>query len=225
LQSRRNSPGDYIIGWEFATLGLDVFSNLGRSMELSGCLNYLSIRFDPKAVPYGANPEAREDGSQNFGFKNVKGNAKAASAIPELASDPALKSIVVAISDPKCSFFTIGCLSSDMQEMDGHKVTGYLEFAVNSKKLSTEAQTYFKFFFEFNQFVLQQQFRENVTLNWELRPANFHEVNAHGFTASIVINTHPTSSSLQARRCWNETMGALEAFLTNWQFPTEDPLY
>jgi hypothetical protein len=204
---------------------MGMLSNLEGSMESSGCLNYLSIRFDPKAVPYGAIPEPREDGSQNFGFKNVKGNAAAASEIPELASDSALRSIVVAISDPQCSFFTIGCLSADMFDHGGHKVTGYLEFAVNSKTLAGEAQTYFKFFFEFNQCVLQQKFRENVTLNWELRPANFHEVATHGFTASIVINTYPTSSALQARRCWAETLSALEAFLTSWQFPTEDPLY
>jgi hypothetical protein len=194
-------------------------------MESATYSNFLSIRFDAKAVPYGPDPGPREDGSQNFGFKNVKCNANAVAEIPELATDPALKSILLTISGAECGLFSIGCLSHDLIEPNGHQVTGYLEFAINSKALAGDAQNYFKLFFDFGKFLRQNKFDQRVALHWELRPATFHEVNAFGMTCSIIVNTHFHPSMLEARECWNESLAALEVFLANYPVRNSDPLY
>jgi hypothetical protein len=194
-------------------------------MESSQVSNYLTIRLDGKAVPYGGMAEPRPDGSQNFGFMNVKGNSTAAAAIPELAGDAALKSLVLAISDARCGLFSVGCLSGDVTESDGHRVTGYLEFAVNSKAKVTDASNYFPLFFKFHILLRDNQFNEPVVLHWELRPAAFHELDVNGFTCAITINTHFLPSAESALRCWNETLGVLEVYLGDFPVMTADPMY
>jgi hypothetical protein len=188
-------------------------------------MNYLTIRFDGKAVPYGAHSEPREDGTQNFGFRNVKQNASAIDEIPELLKDPALKAIVKALNDPKCGLFSVGCLSHEVLEQQQHQVIGYVEFAINSKTASKDAAVYFPLFFKFQQFLQFNKFDQRVSLHWELQPAVFWELNTDGFTCVININTQFYPTLEAARDSWGETLAALEAFLGGFPIMVDDPLY
>lgn len=95
--------------------------------------NFLSISYKGKGIPYGGLGEPRDDGGANFGFKDLKGNPALIASVPELQNDPDLKALVAAINRPDTGLFSVGCVSSVIAEQQGHRRSGYIEFAINSK--------------------------------------------------------------------------------------------
>jgi hypothetical protein len=186
--------------------------------------NNLRIHWQGKAVPYGAIPP-REDGSTNHGFKNLKGQGHPVSSIPELQQDAALKSLVGGLCERECGLFTVGCLSADVREARGFRVTGYREIALNSKAAIQDASRSFPIFFHFDRFLHGNDFSERVHFQWELRPAALLDANLSGFTCAITINTEFHSSRESARECWVVTLKALEYYLSSIHSFGPDGLY
>jgi hypothetical protein len=175
--------------------------------------NHLSLRHDPKAVPYGGAGETREDGEANHGFKNLLRNPELLEAVPELASDDALRMLVVSLNRPEGGTFSIGCLSADITEHGQFRRTGYIEFAFNSVEAIADAQVYFPAFFHFDRLLLEQPPSLGVQFNWELRPASFWDVSIDGYTCSITINTHFFGAVTSARECWTNSLKLLQQLL------------
>ncbi len=107
--------------------------------------NYLSIRHRAKPIPYGGDGVLREDGDANYGFKYVKGDEAALRAIPELAKDSALLDLALAINSHQTGLFSVGCVSGPIDDDQGHRDSGYIEFAINSKSAIADQRTTFQY--------------------------------------------------------------------------------
>ena len=187
--------------------------------------NSLSVRWRPKAVPYGGTGEARPDGTANYGFRNLKGNVAGIQEVPELAEDTALATLVAAMARRECGLFSIGCTSGDVADHDGFRVSGYVEFAINSRVKVQDAAAYWPIFYHFDEMLAQGPFPERVFLSWELEPAHFVEIGVSGFTCSVIINTDFHGSASEARECWKNTLGTLELYFGNCPAAGDDPIY
>lgn len=177
--------------------------------------NVLTINHDGKGIPYGGSGEPREDGSANYGFKNLKGALERLSEIPELEADAALFSLIEAINQPDTGLLSIGCVSGAVADERGHRVSGYVEFAFNSETLIADATHYFPVFFHFDRALLEDAFAYDVHFYWELMGATFHEAQAAGFTASVTINTGYHETPQAAQTAWDEALSTLARFLSS----------
>ena len=72
-------------------------------------INLLSLSPCTKEVPYLGTGIAREDGQINHGFKNLIAYPDLIGAIPELATDRSIKSLVYLLNTETSRFFTTGC--------------------------------------------------------------------------------------------------------------------
>jgi hypothetical protein len=189
-------------------------------------INQLSIRQRGKAIPYGGNGVLRDDGDTNYGFKYVKGNETALRAIPELARDPALLALALALNAKQTGLFSVGCVSGPVDDGHGHRDSGYIEFAINSKSAISDAASYFPLFFHFDRFLHETKFSGPTSFNWELEGATFLECgDAAGFTCTIIMNTNYSATREEATRDWAESLGALGYFLQNVPTERTDFLY
>lgn len=184
-----------------------------RGRKLSDYPNYLSIRCRGKGVPYYGDGEAREDGDANHGFKNLKTNPELIDSVPELVPDRALRRIVEALNARTSGVLTIGCLSGPVNEDEGHRYTGYVEFSLNSKVGVSDASHYFPPFFQFNQLLHQEKFTE-VKFDWVLEGAAFTDVDVDGFTCTVFVNTQSCSNPDEAYSCWERALFLLDALAT-----------
>lgn len=188
--------------------------------------NYLTIKHRGKGIPYGGTGEAREDGDANYGFKYVKGDDAALCQIPELVRDPALLQLALAINSAQTGLFTVGCVSGPVDDDRGHRDSGYIEFAINSRSAIADAQNYFPMFFHFDRFLHDSKFSAPAAFNWELEGATFLESDhSSGFTCSITINTHYSVSREEATHIWEESLEALGYFLRSVPPERQDFLY
>ena len=187
-------------------------------------MNFLSIRERGKGVPYGPGAP-REDGSCNHGFKPLKGNLHDLGSIPELTDDLALREVVAAINAPETSLFSTGCLSGPVHEEQGHRRTGYVEFALNSMSLVQDAQNYFPVFFWFNKALHGEQFAR-AKFDWELEGASFLDAGGvGGFTCAVFVNTPFTSTEDLALSDWRAAMELLGGYLHSVRNDATDYIY
>lgn len=187
--------------------------------------NTLAISRRSKGVPYGGYGEARPDGSANYGFRDLKGRPDLLDEVPELRDDAALRSVVAAINAPTAGLFSVGCLSADVADEHGHRVTGYVEFALNSATHAADAANYFPAFFPFDRLLDTRGFPHPVQFCWELMGAHFFASSTDGFTAAVYINTHYLPDRELARRAWTAACGALEELLSQIPPFPADPIY
>src|ERR1700732_1386852 len=149
----------------------------------------LSIRNRGKAIPYFGS-DKRSDGSENHGFKALKGRTYDVDLVPEVLDNAALRNAVITLNDPGTPFFTIGCEKSCNRENSGYWMKGYLEFSFNYTELVSDARYYFELFFHFNDWFHQQLQRAIVSYHFELDGAIFtNKSSAHGFTTTVWIRT------------------------------------
>ena len=175
-------------------------------------MNLMSLRFDPKGVPYAA--VDRGESGKNHGFMNLKSGRIPLDDVPELVEDEALRQAVERICSPTCGLFSVGCLSTPVADERGHRVTGYIEFCRNSKVLSSDASTYFPIFFHFGNALHANRFPIPIKFDWELQPAGFTDHDSHmGFTCTVFINTSYFPTAEGARGAWNEAVGFLGEYL------------
>lgn len=188
--------------------------------------NHLSIRHRGKAIPYGGVGVLREDGDANHGFKYVKGDDTALRSIPELAHDPDLLELALAINAPQTGLFSIGCVSGQEKSGRGHRTHGYMEFAINSRSAIVDAKSYFPIFLRFDHFLNDVGFSAPASFNWELEGATFVECDdSVGFTCSIFIDTDYSPTRESAAGVWSESLGALGYFLQSVPPDRRDYLY
>ena len=173
----------------------------------------LKIRNYFKAIPYGA-VERESSRSSNHGFKNVKGRPKEAEAIPELQHNDALKSAILRLNETTTPFFTIGCESKMNNEGGVWWMRGYIEFAFNYPQLVTDAQNYFKLFYDFNFSVFDSKLDEPVQFSWELEGAAFRDnIRCDGFSVTVWITTKDLPDERQTRGAWERAVLFLTDFL------------
>ncbi|WP_125990137.1 hypothetical protein [Sphingobium yanoikuyae] len=156
--------------------------------------NALQISQEGKGIPYGGTGEIREDGDANYGFKNLKGRPDRLADIPELARDEALHDLVASLNAPESAFGSVGCVSALVDESEGHRVSGYVEFAFDSAEKVADAGSYFPVFFHFDRALHVMKFDDKIHYHWELMGATFHHTDTTGFTVSVTVNTgwYPT---------------------------------
>jgi hypothetical protein len=193
-------------------------------MEMASYRNTLEIAHGGKGVPYGGTGP-RPDGTENHGFKNLKSDLSLLAEIPELTQDPALYALVSAVNQPDNGLLTVGCASYDVDEPQGHRRTGYVELAFNSKQEIADASHYFPMFFHFSRMLNQGQFDESFGFAWVLEGVTFVHADATGFTATIYLNTGFFGSSDEARACWNRSLDPLTQFLSSIGVQPGDPIY
>jgi len=150
---------------------------------------YLTISARPKGIPYPGIGKY-EDGAVRYAFKPLKGRPEETAKIYEAQDDAPLMDLLLAFNDELTGVFTIGCEKSfNHDEERGHWAKGYVEFAINDKRLVVDAQHYFKIFWVFNDFMHKQKFNEPVTFHWELEPAEFQDAAVVGITAAVWGNS------------------------------------
>jgi hypothetical protein len=178
---------------------------LRRGLGVANQINiFLTIQNRIKGIPYGAvdGPE----GSTNHGYKRLKGNPFLAASIPEAQEPEALKQSLMRISAPETAFFTIGCEKSCNPEEKGFWIRGYLELAFNFVELVSDAQNYFKLFYDFNRVAAGSP---GVIFEFQLEAADFADGPAQGFSLTLWI----TTSVMSAEDAWREWSNALLRFV------------
>lgn len=175
--------------------------------------SFLSLRHDGKGIPYAGMTEPRADGSQNFGFMNLKSEPNLTESVPELQKDADLKNAVSAINR-NCGLFTVGCESGSTSDQQGHRHSGYIEFAINSKNLIPDALNYFRIFYLFDCELAKMPFTHSVQFNWELQPATFLDSGVQGYTCAVFVNTGTCADLSTAAQSWSAALAALAQVLS-----------
>ena len=180
----------------------------------------LTIGHGGKGIPYGGHGDVRPDGTANHGFKYLKGELDRLSEVPELKEDPNLYDLVYAINRSETGLLSVGCGYWPVEDDRGHRVEGYIEFAINSAEAIEDARAYFPLFFKFDQMLHQAKFDEPVNYHWELEGANFSRSQADGFTASVWIRTAYEPTLDASRGLWERAIEPLTHFLGG--FPPQE---
>lgn len=176
-------------------------------------LNLLSLSPCAIAIPYLGDGIPRANGQINHGFKNLIAYPDLIEAIPELASDPAMKSLVITLNARSSRFFTTGCFSSQIADPSGYRYHGYLQFSWNCQVCIRDAINYFSLFFHFEQFLHTHKFNRAVKFNWSIEQTHFLDLDLAGFCCAIFINTDYCASDDRAYASWEGTLAVLESFL------------
>lgn len=164
--------------------------------------NVLQISQEGKGIPYAGTGEIRDDGDANYGFKNLKGRLDLLADVPELARDEALRDLVASLNAAGSAFGSVGCVSALVDEGEGHRVSGYVEFAFDSVEKVADAGNYFPIFFHFDRALHVTRFDDDVHYHWELMGATFRHTGTLGFTVSVTVNTGWHSSAQEAGIAW-----------------------
>ena len=174
--------------------------------------NYLSVNPIIKPVPYPGDPSVDKG---NRGFRRLKGKTltEIIEAVPEAAQDEALASILTDINSVNSALFSIGCHSADFVEPSGScRVFGYVEFAINDKRLARDRTAYFHIFVQFVA-LLSNHFSQKVQFIWILQGAHFNDAGLDGYSCWVDMVTHEHPNKESARDCWNKSLEALRACL------------
>lgn len=188
-------------------------------------LNVLSISAVPKQVPYEGTGIRRPDGGANFGFTNLKEHPEAIDAIPELAADAALRSLLVTIARPETGLFAIACDSHAIADERGSRHRGYVELAFNGRDRVIDPAAYFQLFLDFDRLLRRQEFAEPVSFQWELCPTRFTEAQLDGFAVDVRVDTSYHEDSEVAYEAWTRALASLESLLGNVPVQSESPIY
>jgi hypothetical protein len=174
--------------------------------------NFLSMGNNVKPVPY---PAGLPD-KGNRGFKPLKGKTlnEIIAAVSEAAQDEALAFILNDINDANGQLFSVGCDSVDISEKSGGcRVGGYVEFAINDKRLAIDTNAYFHIFFQFDAALSNTHFNQKTQFLWILQPAHFTDAGAYGYSSCVQVVTYEHPNKEAARDCWNKSLEALRACL------------
>ncbi len=134
--------------------------------------------------------------------------------------------LALAINAPQTGLFSVGCVSGHVNDDRGHRSSGYIEFAINSRSAIADAQSYFPIFFHFDRFLHETEFSSPTSFNWELQGARFLESDdSAGFTCSIFVNTHYSPTREEAAQIWSKSLGALSYLLQSVPPERQDFLY
>jgi hypothetical protein len=171
-----------------------------------------SIRNHFKAVPYpGSGP--RPDGSENYGCKIIKGKGNDEVLVPEALDNAALTNAITSLNDRATPFLTIGCEKSCNKDASGFWMRGFLELSFNYVQGISNAQNYFKLFFDFTHWFWEQPKQAVVEYHFQLEGAQFFEIPAQGFSLVAWITTQALPTENGARAAWAWALDTLTKFL------------
>lgn len=175
--------------------------------------NSLHVSQEGKGIPYWGDGVIRDDGDANYGFKNLKGHPDRIAEIPELARDEVLRDCVALLNEAGSAFGTVGCVSAIVDEPEGHRVSGYIEFAFDSAERIADAGNYFPAFFHFDAALHRNGFDDKVHFHWELMGATFRRTGSLGFTMTVTVNTGWYETAENAGIAWANGIDFLAGFL------------
>ena len=184
---------------------------------------YLEVLAGGKGIPYGGGQ--RPDGDVNHGFHSLKGSVTDVSKVPEVADDPALATFLRTVNEDDTAFFTVGCVSGKVQDEQGHRMSGYVEFSINDRGLVGDAMNYFQVFWHYTQAINSGSFSERVVMHWQLLAATFIDADCHGMTCAIVVNTHYHSTAEEAYGCWQNTLESIASAMVKRRGMRLDRIY
>lgn len=194
-------------------------------MTVASFTNALQIAQNGKGIPYGGTGEIRADGDANYGFKNLKGKPERLAEVPELADDEPLADLVASLNETRSAFATVGCVSAPVDEEQGHRVSGYIEFAFDSAEKVADATSYFPVFFHFDRALHRMKFDDQVHFHWELMGASFRRTGTEGFTMTVTVNTGWYPSADEARIAWANGLDFLGGFLQQVPHEGDTPIF
>lgn len=113
----------------------------------------------------------------------------------------------------------MGCVSALVAEAEGHRVSGYVEFAFDSAAEVADAGSYFPVFFHFDRALHLMKFDDKVHYHWELMGATFLQADTVGFTMAVTINTGWYPTAEDAGVAWANGLDFLAGYLQ--QVPPE----
>ncbi len=171
----------------------------------------LSIVPRTKTIPYEA--QTHPDGSNNYGFKPLKGRLGEIATIPEIQDLCALRETLEAINHPATALFSIGCEKAFNQLPNGFWAKGFVEFAFNHPDLALDASYCFKLFFDFNHMVWDRQFDLPLQYHFELEGAHFLSVDRHGYTTCVWLTTLVLPTADEAKDVYSRGLRFLADFL------------
>ena len=182
----------------------------------------LTINQRSKSIPY---PAASDAGSQNFGFRVLKGKLDKIGNIQEAKNSQCIQEILRTLNADDSPFFSVGCEKAFNEGPNGHWAKGYIEFAFNYSKLVTDATYYFPLFFHFNKHATDFLPHHDVQFWWDLQPANFVAAKCVGFSCCVWVTTGMIATSNGARNEWESAVTLLSSFLRAAKQSNADPIY
>lgn len=171
--------------------------------------NILSIDPSGKTVPFYAGAGQ----ATGIGFVNLKTAPTALSDIPEARACAQLAATLALINRADTAVFSVGCHYAEVTEQDAHRITGYVEFAINNHRAVQRADSYFSLFFDFYNRLLIEKFPYPVHFDWVIMPAVFTEAAIQGFTCSVRINTAACPDTTSCQKLWASAVALLGDFL------------
>jgi hypothetical protein len=196
-------------------------------MQQVGTVLLLSIDFRGKPVPY---PPEDHGTSVNHGFKCLKGKPELIADISEAQDNDNLRNALAVLNSKDTGFFTVGCEKS-FNKVDAGTVEkpywakGFLEISFNAKELVSDARHYFVLFFQFNEYVKQCRFAEDVLYEWELVGATFKDAACSGWTACTWVTTGYLATEAESREVWGKAIDFLVEFLRNVSVQSREQIY
>jgi hypothetical protein len=188
-------------------------------------LNVLSISSVPKQVPYEGTGLRRPDGRTNFGFTNLKEHPETIDAIPELAADAALRSLLEAIGRPETDLFAIACDSRAIADERGSRRSGYVELAFNCRDRVADPGAYFHLFLDFERRLRRRGFAEPISFQWEVCPTRFTDAGVDGFAVDVRVDTGFHEDPEVAYQAWTRALAALEELAAGVRPTAGAPIY
>jgi hypothetical protein len=112
-----------------------------------------------------------------------------------------------------------------VDEPQGKRVTGYVEFSINDKTIIRDAVNYFQIFFHFNARLASMRFPHEIKFDWDLEGANFFEKQCKGYTCAVIINTGYNQTTSEARQVWSAALSGLAQHLEEIKDAGFDRIY
>lgn len=191
---------------------------------MTGLQIVLTINQRSKSIPY---PAETHSGSQNFGFRVLKGRLDKIEGIQEAKDSSCIKQLLCTLNAEASPFFSVGCEKSFNRSPSGFWAKGYIEFAFNYSKLVSDAAQYFPLFFHFSRYASDYVTKHDVQFWWELQQARFEAADCEGFSCCVWITTGQFGSSAESQVEWESAVEMLGAFIEAVKIrnPDSQPIY
>ncbi|RLA43862.1 MAG: hypothetical protein DRR06_11045 [Gammaproteobacteria bacterium] len=175
--------------------------------------NVLYIDAQGKTIPYQRSVST--DDTVGPGFINLKQKPASISAIPEALADIPLATALAKINEIDTGIFSVGCHVQHIADQQGYRTSAYLEFSFNDQHQVKDAAEYFSLFYQFHQRLIQARFPHSIHFDWTIMPAVFTDINSHGFTCSVKINSAYYPDQIKLQAAWASALSLLTEFLVS----------
>lgn len=184
------------------------------------CKVFLTVDTRRKHIPYQSETH---DGSQNFGFKILKGKLHKIDSIQEAKGFPGIIHVLRALNESNSPFFSIGCEKYiGEQPFSGFYARGYIEFSFNYAIMANFANLA-EFFRMFSIHCANSNTRSGDSFDFNMQPAHFKKIGLDGYSCCVWIRTGEHSSYSEAEQSYNRSAIFLAKFIETVGAPASLP--